>query len=212
MNRHCIGSGESESGGTRDCGLVQRNYNKPLRIGLLFVVLVTSAFGVFLPIFIASMSRVKSSAFILMILKQFGTGVIISTSLVHVSNIPKTLQSISDVSKLFTHAELLFANECLGALNYEATTAAIVMAGVMLSFLLDYIGIRILFWRASKASSPEPSPRNVADTKSSAERTRAQDTPTTLEVDSECTAQAKLRVVILEAGVIFHSIRKYIIT
>lgn len=45
--RHCVGAGESESGGTRSCERTDREYNVPLRIGLLFVVLVTSAIGMF---------------------------------------------------------------------------------------------------------------------------------------------------------------------
>ena len=85
MSRHCVGDGESESGGEKDCGIVERNYNIPLRIGLLFVILATSAIGVFLPICIAATSRIKAGGFVMMILKQFGTGVIISTALVHVS-------------------------------------------------------------------------------------------------------------------------------
>ena len=99
--------------GPRSCKRTDREYNIPLRIGLLFAILVTSSFGeslnlerlatrerererervretdksgcvgVFAPILLARYlpSAGKST---LVILKQFGTGVIISTSLVHV--------------------------------------------------------------------------------------------------------------------------------
>lgn len=46
MPRHCVGAGESENGDqARDCSKVDREYNIPLRIGLIFAVLGTSALG-----------------------------------------------------------------------------------------------------------------------------------------------------------------------
>ena len=78
-DRHCTG-GSSE---TATCERVNRDYNIRLRIGLLFVMLVTSAIGVFTPILIANYVSPNNIAFT--ILKQFGTGVIISTAFVHVS-------------------------------------------------------------------------------------------------------------------------------
>lgn len=84
---HCVGGGESESGGTRSCEKVTRDYNIPLRIGLLFVILVSSAIGVYFPIFMVNWMPSKThNTFI--ILKQFGTGIIISTAFVHVSSCP----------------------------------------------------------------------------------------------------------------------------
>lgn len=66
------------------CEAVNRNYNIPLRIGLVFAILVTSSLGVFGPIFL-SLGRFKHGGIAMSIIKQFGTGVIISTALVHVS-------------------------------------------------------------------------------------------------------------------------------
>ncbi|KAK5659013.1 hypothetical protein OQA88_1100 [Cercophora sp. LCS_1] len=139
---HCVGASGEES--PRTCERVDRDYNVPLRIGLLFAILVTSSMGkpsfvslqgVFSPILLARFlpSSVNS---ILLTLKQFGTGVIISTSLVH----------------LLTHAHLMFTNECLGELTYEATAAAIAMAGLFLSFLVEYLGHRLI--KTSTVSSP----------------------------------------------------------
>lgn len=56
----------------------------PLRIGLIFAVLATSALGVFAPIFLMRYLPNKMSV-LLITLKQFGTGIIISTAFVHVS-------------------------------------------------------------------------------------------------------------------------------
>ncbi|KAK7932534.1 Zip-domain-containing protein [Apiospora marii] len=59
-------------------------------------------------------------------IKQFGTGVVISTAFVH----------------LFTHASLMFENKCLGQLDYEATPAAILLAGVFVSFVVEFLSHR----------------------------------------------------------------------
>lgn len=84
LTRHCVGgSGEEEE---HSCERVDRDYNIRLRVGLLFVMLVTSSIGVFTPILVAS--YVSPSHPIFTVLRQFGTGVIISTAFVHVSNYP----------------------------------------------------------------------------------------------------------------------------
>ncbi|KAM0269058.1 hypothetical protein ACHAQH_009836 [Verticillium albo-atrum] len=157
---HCVAPGESESGGTRSCERVDRDYDVPLRVGLLFVVLVTSAIGVFGPIFLM---RVLPSRLhvIFLIIKQFGTGVIISTAFVH----------------LYTHAQLMFANPCLGSLKFEGTTSAVVMAGIFLSFLVEYIGQRVV--KSKLARGPDAKSWFRPETVS---------------------------IMVLEAGILFHSI------
>ncbi|KAK1579203.1 uncharacterized protein LY79DRAFT_672619 [Colletotrichum navitas] len=159
---HCVGAGESESAGsgTRNCAKVDREYDIPLRIGLIFVILVTSAFGVYFPIFMIKWMPTKTHT-IFLILKQFGTGIIISTAFVH----------------LYTHAQLMFGNECLGVLEYEATTSAIVMAGIFLSFLAEYVGKRIV--TKKMAGNPSAASRFSPET---------------------------VTVLVLECGIIFHSI------
>ncbi|KAK0657913.1 hypothetical protein B0T16DRAFT_402728 [Cercophora newfieldiana] len=124
---HCVGA-SAEEDRPRSCERKDREYNIPLRIGLLFAILVTSSVAVFSPIFLARFLPSSVGSPIILTLKQFGTGVIISTSLVH----------------LLTHAQLMFANECLGVLTYEATAAAIAMAGLFLSFLVEYLGHRLV--------------------------------------------------------------------
>ncbi|CAM1505868.1 Fc.00g115050.m01.CDS01 [Cosmosporella sp. VM-42] len=161
---HCTG-GDSEE--ESSCERTDRDYDIPIRIGMLFVVLAASSIGVFGPILMSTFTRIKSNIF-LTILKQFGTGVIISTAFVH----------------LFTHASLMFGNECLGELKYEATTAAIVMAGLFISFLIEFVVHRMMRWQASKKSDADEgyiSPKAVA----SAEMAN---------------------IAIMEAGIIFHSL------
>ncbi|KAF2967841.1 hypothetical protein GQX73_g5728 [Xylaria multiplex] len=109
---HCTGG--SSSSEEVQCSRRDRDYNIPLRI------------GVALPIFLKPILP-GGFQIIFTVLKQFGTGVIIATALIH----------------LFTHASLMFNNECLGELEYEAVTAAIVMAGLFIAFLVENISHRI---------------------------------------------------------------------
>ncbi|KAF4959489.1 hypothetical protein FSARC_10719 [Fusarium sarcochroum] len=173
---HCTGgshseseSGESasgESGSSSACQPRKRDYNIGLRVGLLFVILATGALGVFGPILLHKMMPSKLNL-VLLVLKQFGTGIIISTAFVH----------------LYTHAFLMFGNECIGELGYEATTSAIVMAGIFLSFLVEYIGNRIV----------------LAKTKASANLTSAQKKSAWLSTEV-------VSVLVMEMGILFHSL------
>jgi len=84
----------------------------------------------------------------------------------------------------------MFQNECLGELAYESTASAILMAGLFLSFLVEYLGNRLIQWHESKA--------RVGN----------------VEADGHAHAGPAARtdmvnIAVLEAGVIFHSLRKY---
>jgi zinc transporter 1/2/3 len=200
--RHCVGGGGSEE---KTCGSTPRDYNIPLRVGFLFVILCTSAFGVFMPILTTRFNLLSQTNIVFVILKQFGTGIVISTAFVH----------------LFTHASLMFGNECLGELQYEGTTAAIFMAGLFLSFLVDYVGARFVQWRQNKriASSAEvPTAALAGDDKSGG---TASSTPENEFMRSHGLPHAhgsmhvatpmeeRINVMNLEAGIVFHSIRKF---
>ncbi|KAH6686433.1 zinc/iron transporter protein [Plectosphaerella plurivora] len=159
---HCLAPGESENGGSteRTCERTDREYNVPLRVGLLFVIMATSAIGVFGPIFLIRWLPPKAHV-IFLIIKQFGTGVVISTALVH----------------LYTHAELMFQNPCLTGITFEGTTAAVVMGGLFLSFLVEFIGQRVVRHKMAQGYNARSwfSPETVS-------------------------------ILVLEAGIIFHSI------
>ncbi|KLU86022.1 zinc/iron transporter [Magnaporthiopsis poae ATCC 64411] len=155
---HCTGGSEAEE--ENSCEKVNRDYNIPLRVGLIFVIMATSAFGVFMPILLIRWWPARTHAAFL-VLKQFGTGVIISTAFVH----------------LYTHAQLMFANRCLGRLEYEGVTSAIVMAGIFVSFAVEYVGKRIVLARAARA------PGRVS-----------------------MISPETVTVLVLECGIIFHSI------
>ncbi|KAI1090077.1 Zip-domain-containing protein [Rostrohypoxylon terebratum] len=133
---HCTSDGSEQSQSTEEnCSRRDREYNIPLRIGLLFVILVTSFIGVSGPIFLKPVLPRKFQT-VFIVLKQFGTGVVIATAFVH----------------LLTHAQLMFSNECVGELQYEATTTAIVIAGLFFAFIVETVSHRLArrFWTRSR--------------------------------------------------------------
>ncbi|CAG7922579.1 unnamed protein product [Penicillium olsonii] len=194
---HCVGEGESESSHA-SCTVRTRDYDIPLRIGTLFVILVTSAIGVFAPILLMKLPFASINSVVSTVIKQFGTGIILSTAFVH----------------LYTHANLMFTNDCLGELDYEATTSAVVMGGIFLAFLLEYIGHRIIVARGSKTAvehtDPEPQP---VHSKGQYNENPEQPQQSTLAClghshgnDDPTKPATKFSVMVMEAGVLFHSI------
>lgn len=81
-----MGEGESE-GGSKSCGVRSRDYDIPLRIGTLFVILVTSGIGVFAPMLLMKLPSASINGVVSTVIKQFGTGIIIATGFIHVSNL-----------------------------------------------------------------------------------------------------------------------------
>lgn len=126
---HCTGGTAQQQAAT--CERVDRDYNINLRIGLIFAMLAACAVAVYLPLFLKSFLNMDTSGLTFTIIKQFGTGVIVATAFVH----------------LLTHANLMFSNDCLPPLKYEATTSAIAMAGAFIAFLIEYLGHRLATWR-----------------------------------------------------------------
>ena len=86
------------------CEFVSRDRNVNLRVGLSLHPVAATAFAVSLPLFLNRFANVELDGIIFTIFKQFGTGVILSTALVH----------------LLTHSQLFFENTCLGKLSYES--------------------------------------------------------------------------------------------
>ena len=88
--------------------------------------------------------------------------------------------------QLFTHATMMFGNECLGELLYEATTAAIVMAGLFISFLIEFLVHRAMRWQASKKAETD-----------------------SVSLSPKAVEKAEMaNISIMEAGIIFHSLRE----
>jgi zinc transporter 1/2/3 len=89
-----VGDSEAsgEGGGQVNCERKDREYNVPLRVGLLFVILVTSTIGVYVPILTTRFTSITTNSVIFTTLKQFGTGVILSTAFIHVRLPDKSLK------------------------------------------------------------------------------------------------------------------------
>ncbi|CAP94684.1 Zinc-regulated transporter [Penicillium chrysogenum] len=198
---HCVGEGESEGGSSgASCGVRSRDYDIPLRIGTLFVVLVTSSIGVFAPMLLMKLPSASINGVVSTVIKQFGTGIIIATGFIH----------------LYTHANLMFTNDCLGELEYEATTSAVVVAGIFIAFLLEYIGHRIIVARNSKNHSAE-----TILSESESQQTQPKEHGHSPEQQQHSTLaglshshgsydltgpNSKFSVMVMEAGILFHSI------
>lgn len=82
----------------------------------------------------------------------------------------------------------MFQNQCLGELAYESTAAAILMAGIFLSFLVEYLGNRLIQWHEAKAKGGSIEAGSDAAASLAAPRTDM------------------VNITVLEAGVIFHSL------
>ncbi|PVH77314.1 Zip-domain-containing protein [Cadophora sp. DSE1049] len=189
---HCTGGSSSS---TVTCERVDRDYNTGLRIGLIFVILVTSGFAVFAPMVIERFSKVSLNSILFTVLKQFGTGIIISTAFVH----------------LLTHAEMQFANECLGALVYEGTTTAIAMAGVFLSFLVEYIGNRLVARRNAGAVAAVDSEQFSESSPKGSTHAAPAAPDTSIAAlghahSNNMHPDSHFSVAVMESGIVFHSI------
>ena len=107
----------------------------------------------------------------------------------------------------------MFGNECLGELTYEGTTAAIFMGGLFISFLVDYISKRFLLWRQAKRSGGHDAEATASSspgvkTASPANSAVIASHDYTEDVEPQADADARINVLVLEAGIIFHSLRK----
>ena len=114
------------------CDGQTRSYNLGIRIGAIFIVMATSALAVFAPILLSKYTASRTGKWVMLIVKQFGTGVIVATAFIH----------------LLTHASLMFSSRCVGELSYEGATTAICMAGIMVAFLVEFAGDRYIQHRA----------------------------------------------------------------
>jgi zinc transporter 1/2/3 len=125
----------------------------------------------------------------------------------------------------------MFNNECLGVLDYEATTSAIVMAGIFISFLFEYIGHRIIVARnrgrhntrssayanttnlTTKADGPTPHSAAATTTMDDGAGTHAKASHSMANLGHNhgspfdpTNPNSKLSVSVMEAGILFHSI------
>lgn len=80
----------------------------------------------------------------------------------------------------------MFTNPCLGELGYEGTTSAIVMAGIFISFVVEYIGHRVVLSKTNAAAKLGPEEQSAAF------------------LHAEIVS-----IWVMEIGILFHSLRKF---
>lgn len=122
----------------------------------------------------------------------------------------------------------MFNNRCLGSLAYEGTTSAIVMGGIILAFLFEYIGHRIILARGrsreqeSNAGSEETTTTTEfgKDEVPTPGTNAAAGPPISAYKSNNLTnlghnhgnaldpanPNSKLSVMVMEAGILFHSV------
>ena len=81
---------------------------------------------------------------------------------------------------------LMFQNSCIQGIEYEGTAAAICMAGIFISFLIEYFGQRYMRSRLAKEIS-NSNPEGASLAKHNAR-------------------MEMVNINVMEAGIIFHSI------
>jgi len=109
----------------------------------------------------------------------------------------------------------MFHDGCIGTLHFNATAPAIALAAAFITFYLDFIGNRAAIRSAAKMEAAHSHEDDGSDDVGSAE---AGKTVTTTTADSstrvihDCShadalfrEQQAWQVVLLEAGIIFHS-------
>lgn len=107
----------------------------------------------------------------------------------------------------------MFNNECIGHMGYEATAPAISLASAMVTFMFDFLGSRSshsrMQRRSSELSTPTDSPRPE-----DREKNVLPDDEDHNHAGHSCVSHADeifreeqdWQVILLEAGIIFHSI------
>ena len=90
----------------------------------------------------------------------------------------------------------MFNNECLGTLEYEATATSIAMAGMFIAFVIEYVCERLVRARKAKLNPIEPNNSN----------SQLEKADTTSTTSDSTVVDDKVSVLLLEMGILFHSI------
>ena len=107
----------------------------------------------------------------------------------------------------------MFANECIGRLTYEATATAIAMAGAFVAFLVEYLGNRFTAARAAKIRSGNGHNAEEDQNLEGSDKSDLKGDNNTLAAlghhhQAVLGPDDKLGCLVMEAGIIFHSIRR----
>ncbi|OCF62236.1 hypothetical protein L486_01904 [Kwoniella mangroviensis CBS 10435] len=173
------------------------SYSLGLHVASVFVILVGSGIGVFLPVLMGPTSDGTQNVFFrrtFFVLKYFGTGIIISLAFCHL------LQDSFET----------FSNECIGELAYEPTAPAIAMASMLVIWLVDYFGARwvseIQHYPETVAEAPTAEVTPTSDSKPMFQDLCCESGCRPLLELDPASRRAHWDVQLLEGGIVFHSI------
>lgn len=203
---HCVPKNGGAAHESDSCDRIEFDYDIPLRIGLIFAILAGDFIGVYAPLIVKKWFSDHMDGVIVTLFRQFGTGVILSTALVH----------------LLTHAQLMFENNCI-TLHYESTATSIAMAGIFIAFIIEFLMSKWLQSRVDKLKTASGLPASSEEEGRSSEDEKARTNSNGESEDGhaheshaneshhhhhlDATAkQDKVAVALLEAGIIFHSV------
>lgn len=134
------------------CKTPGRDLNVKYRVGALFAMMGMSALGVLPPVLANSLFKVSIKSLPMTFLKQFGTGVVISTAIIHL---------------MFGAVLQFMDNPCLGELSYEPVGPAFVLAGLFLAFVIEYTFTKLLEKRSDHLTAPHGHDHALAHSDSS---------------------------------------------
>ncbi|KAF9579312.1 high-affinity Zn(2+) transporter zrt1 [Lunasporangiospora selenospora] len=103
-------------------------YDLGLHIACIFIILSASGLGVFLPVIASKFKSLRFSANVLMLSKQFGTGIILSTAFIHM--LPAAMSNLS--------------SPCLGPLfseNYTAFGGLFILLSSLFMHCIEFIAV-----------------------------------------------------------------------
>lgn len=107
-------------------GVDKRDYNLPLHVGALFIILFVSFMGCAFPLLASKFPGLRIPARFFFVVRHFGTGVLIATAFVHL--LPTAFISLGD--------------PCLGSFwvtDYPAMPGAIALAAVFLVTVIEMV-------------------------------------------------------------------------
>ena len=102
----------------------------------------------------------------------------------------------------------MFSNPCLGELEYEATTAAILMAGLSISFLVEYFAHRLAASRNMESGHLHSHSVMGGDKELATTPSPDGSTPASSLNEHQKNKSDALNALVLESGILFHSLRK----
>lgn len=111
----------------------------------------------------------------------------------------------------------MFTNNCLTGIDYEATTSAVVMAGLFVAFLVEYFGYRFVLSKEQKKGHSHDTTamgltREEGSDNLDSKQAQGNTNSSTLQDISHSHAPANfnpntpLAVSVMEAGILFHSV------